>query len=293
MKQENLIELLQLPELSDPAHVIELEKIVRKYPYFQSARALFLKGLYHQNSFKYNTVLKETAAFTTDRGILFDFITSQNFKSISFIENQTDEIEKTNEADVVLTEIEIETNKIGFLENETLLTENNHQENEENKTLEDKLEIGKPLVFDTNETHSFEEWLKLTQLKPIHRVDVIPEESLNVANAKNTITNFTEKDLEVEKPAEISKKIALIDKFIEANPKITPKKEEISAPNILSQTQDSSQLMTETLAKIYLEQKKYQRAIQAYEILILKYPEKSYFFADRIEDIKKLQQNNS
>jgi hypothetical protein len=51
-------------------------------------------------------------------------------------------------------------------------------------------------------------------------------------------------------------------------------------------------LMTETLAKVYLEQKKYQKAIQAYEILILKYPEKSSFFANRISDIKILQQNN-
>ena len=51
--------------------------------------------------------------------------------------------------------------------------------------------------------------------------------------------------------------------------------------------------MTETLARVYLEQKKYQKAIQAYEILILKYPEKSSFFADRISDIKNLQQNNN
>ncbi len=42
----------------------------------------------------------------------------------------------------------------------------------------------------------------------------------------------------------------------------------------------------QTLAKVYLEQKKYQKAIQAYEILILKYPEKSSFFADRISDIQ-------
>jgi hypothetical protein len=51
--------------------------------------------------------------------------------------------------------------------------------------------------------------------------------------------------------------------------------------------------MTETLAKVYLEQKKYNKAIQAYEILILKYPEKSSFFADRINEIKNLQQNNN
>ena len=51
--------------------------------------------------------------------------------------------------------------------------------------------------------------------------------------------------------------------------------------------------MTETLARVYLEQKKYSKAIQAYEILILKYPEKSSFFADRISDIKIVQQNNN
>jgi hypothetical protein len=51
--------------------------------------------------------------------------------------------------------------------------------------------------------------------------------------------------------------------------------------------------MTETLAKVYLEQKKYNKAIQAYEILILKYPEKSSFFADQINEIKNLQQNNN
>ena len=58
-------------------------------------------------------------------------------------------------------------------------------------------------------------------------------------------------------------------------------------------SEDTSHLMTETLARVYLEQKKYSKAIQAYEILILKYPEKSSFFADRISDIKILQQNNN
>jgi hypothetical protein len=42
---------------------------------FQSARALRLKGLYNENSFKYNFALKVTAAHTNDRTVLFDFIT--------------------------------------------------------------------------------------------------------------------------------------------------------------------------------------------------------------------------
>jgi len=47
--------------------------------------------------------------------------------------------------------------------------------------------------------------------------------------------------------------------------------------------------MTETLAKVYLEQKKYRKAIQAFKILSLKYPEKSGFFADQIRAVKMLQ----
>src|SRR5690606_2153144 len=41
-----------------------------------------LKGLYSQNSFQYNYALKVTAAYTTDRSVLFDFITSDRFMTI-------------------------------------------------------------------------------------------------------------------------------------------------------------------------------------------------------------------
>ena len=107
-----------------------------------------------------------------------------------------------------------------------------------------------------------------------------------------------EKAEEVESPSEAEiekrKKNELIDKFIETSPKIPPIKNDIIISNIIFEPSnaDNSYIMTETLARVYLEQKKYQKAIQAYEILILKYPEKSSFFADRILDIKNLQQNN-
>mgnify|MGYP003965023165 FL=1 len=49
----------------------------------------------------------------------------------------------------------------------------------------------------------------------------------------------------------------------------------------------SEALMTETLAKVYLQQKNFKKALQAYHILSLKYPEKSGFFADQIRAINK------
>ena len=47
--------------------------------------------------------------------------------------------------------------------------------------------------------------------------------------------------------------------------------------------------MTETLAKIYFNQKKIKKAIYAYRILSLKYPEKSSFFANQIKKLQKKQ----
>ena len=85
----------------------------------------------------------------------------------------------------------------------------------------------------------------------------------------------------------------LIDKFIEKKPKIVPLKEAPSrAAQISSEPADTS-LMTETLARVYLEQKNYSKAIQAFKILILKNPEKSGLFADKIRAIEKLQENKS
>jgi hypothetical protein len=42
-----------------------------------------------------------------------------------------------------------------------------------------------------------------------------------------------------------------------------------------------------------VEQKNYDKAIQSYKILSLKYPEKSSLFADQIQEIKILQEKNN
>ena len=49
--------------------------------------------------------------------------------------------------------------------------------------------------------------------------------------------------------------------------------------------------MTETLAKVYINQGKFEEALKAYKILCLKYPEKISLFADQIKIIKKQIKN--
>jgi len=89
------------------------------------------------------------------------------------------------------------------------------------------------------------------------------------------------------------KNIDLIDRFIENNPSIKPIDKDLKPLKASKSSIENSGLMTETLAKVYLEQKKYNSAIKAYQILSLKYPEKSGFFADQIKKIEFLKINKS
>ena len=87
----------------------------------------------------------------------------------------------------------------------------------------------------------------------------------------------------------------LIDRFIRTNPRIKPSAGESTVSADFSRpSQDvvSGQVMTETLARIYVRQKKYARAVEAYRILMLKNPKKSGFFADRIRELEKLKDKN-
>jgi hypothetical protein len=53
------ISLINEPNIISDAQTLALEKVIDEFPFFQSARALRLKGLYNENSFKYNFALTE------------------------------------------------------------------------------------------------------------------------------------------------------------------------------------------------------------------------------------------
>ncbi|SDE78688.1 hypothetical protein [Epilithonimonas hungarica] len=89
-----------------------------------------------------------------------------------------------------------------------------------------------------------------------------------------------------QEPSKAKEKI--IDNFIETNPKISQLKEE-SNYVVKEKKDDISHLMTETLARLYTEQKLYSKAIKAYEILSEKHPEKKDYFEEKIEEIKDIR----
>ena len=108
---------------------------------------------------------------------------------------------------------------------------------------------------------------------------------------------FESPDYELETEDNISKGESLIDKFLSANPgpiRFENKTlDESSNIGEYERFEDSSdvddEMITETLALIFFEQKKYNKALDAFRKLSLKYPEKSVYFASRIEEIEKLK----
>ena len=87
----------------------------------------------------------------------------------------------------------------------------------------------------------------------------------------------------------VDEKFDLIDEFIKNSPKIKINNDYEVRSSFKTDQKIKDELITETLAKIYVNQEKFNKAIKAYEILSLKYPKKSSFFADQINDIKKLK----
>ena len=311
MNNKNFTYLLQNPEAVTPAETEGVKSIINQFPYFQSARAIYLKGLKNQESFQYNQELKTAAAYTTDRSILFDFITSDVFNQNEI--SQFIKINSEHVLDIDVTVEDISINKKVVIDETSQADINSNLEvldpalfqpkfrrqnlaafrldesepiekvTPETKTqeasAEDILSLGKPLEFDKKENHSFNEWLKLASFKTIIR-DKKPAK----------IESETEDIEQLER----RKKFKLIDEFITKNPKINPDRTYTPTHNIAkAQLIQPEELMTETLARIYVEQKNYKKAIQSYKILSLKYPEKSSFFAIQIRAVEQLQEQNN
>ena len=130
------------------------------------------------------------------------------------------------------------------------------------QSTEDALAIGKPLAFNKEEEHSFSEWLALSKVK---RIDRKPK-----SNTKQLIDKFIEKEISISKP----KKTTFFKPIDVAKESLV----------------ENNELVTPTLAKVYLEQGHYDKAILAYEKLSLKYPEKNSLFANQIKLINKLKE---
>jgi hypothetical protein len=248
MVKSEFIHILENPYKIGEQVLKDLEQIAYEYPYFQAANAILLKGYKNKGDYRYTNLLKKVAALTTDRSVLFEYITQIEF-SQEFAVNEIKFLDSENVSEETKI-LNITTDEI--VEKTPI---------KEEKVKENTIVLAKEL--------NFEQWIEILT-KGIQTID--------------------SKEVELPKSKKVISKFDRIDKFLNEKPKITPHKSNDINIDIAKQSvTENDSVMTETLAKIYVAQKKYTRAIKAYRILSLKYPEKSVFFADQIRAIKKIE----
>ena len=234
------------------------------------------------------------------------------WKPMSFVQNPLDsQIKKQNTetpktvAPVIVNEPEIIVNEVpsSIKEEITHEIEELIQESENIEPVEEiptvEIEEERPVLnvsFFSNDVVEVPTKTDIiTEETTLEKRDEETLEQSNIPNFVNTWQSWlkidrTEQPEEIAQPEKvIEKKAEIIDKFIEENPKISQLKEEVNFV-VKEKTDDISHLMTETLAKLYLEQRLYTKAIKAYEVLQNKYPERAEDFKAKIQEIKDLRQ---
>lgn len=251
MNTDRLLQLMRAPETMSPKDTDALYDIIRMNPGFQTAHLLLLYNLYRNDSAKFDTQLRESAIYIGDRKILFNLIHNMASSPASVTDNspQSVQVEK------VKTPEESSQELLDFDETTASFDPMAHV-----------------IEFDATAINSNETALEGNEEMMEFAEDVIGEPELE----NNADTNLTKNNL--------------IDQFIDSNPVFTPNRIDLSAEHedISEQSiKEPEELATETLALIYTSQKLFEKAIGVYEKLILKYPEKSTYFASRISDLRK------
>ena len=249
MASVNLQYWIQHPETLNKDTLYELRTLVARYPYSQTLRLLYLKNLYLLHDITFGGELRKAIIYVSDRRKLFYLIEGEKYALQPH--------KKPSLAEDALLEAEPSLDRTLSLIDAFLAT------------------VPEEVTGQTDFDYSADYTAYL----------LVDDEEKNIADAP-AIPKLRGQDL--------------IDGFIE-------KSESDSAIRLLSvseieeeQLQEENEVVTstgededdscftETLAKIYIKQQRYSKALEIIEKLSLKYPKKNAYFADQIRFLEKL-----
>jgi hypothetical protein len=278
----------------------DLEHLLEKSPYFQQAHLLLAKKYQLENNPKFDQQLQLAALYTQDRELLFKIFHEMPVKDNQLHPEPVSEvvIEPKRDKPELADELLVIEQPLEQIITPTFEPEAT-KETEPEQVKEPKPELIKEIEYDLiketeqpahsqflmDEPHLFGEWLQAFNKQTVNQPPAVEktademDEELNKLVLQNLPVNYLHELVEEE--TRYSKGL---DQFIEEQ--IEKHKQGYVKPK--AEKDIDPELITETMARVYEMQKKYQKAIKAYEILALKIPEKNDFFAARINYLKNI-----
>jgi hypothetical protein len=304
MNRSDFINMLEDKIQVNRQSIGEVYELIDIFPYFQSAHLLLLKGLLKNADVKFENQLRNSAIQVADREVLYYLLNRKPvavtnrekviYEETANIENRFDNqqtvIESANNSEQLISEIEKSSGVEEKEQPEDSLHRHSHSilissETENLETEEVMLVMDEEIIPDEDKIFYMDPGFSVPDYSDLLELDT--DQGKDLVSAANA--NAEE---QLVGDAGRNKKLIqseLIDKFISANPRIEPIKdpakvlsEDISKPL----TAREGGFVTETLARIYINQGYYSKAIDIYKELSLKFPEKSSYFASQIELVK-------
>lgn len=247
-----LSRLIQHPEELNRETLYDLRSLLALYPYYQTARLLMLQNLYLLHDPSFDEELRRAAIYITDRKVLFQMVEAVHYQLNKEVKEASQPTLHHNNAD-------------------------------RTKTLIDSF-LGS-IPSDVQDAEAPKE----RKRKPT------PTDA-----AVDYVAYLMETEDE-EKTDDTSRTMSLIDDFIEDGgfklpkveagadykPEYVPEIEQEEEGSTNEHTENSG-VFTETLARIYIKQGKYERAHQIIKRLYKQHPKKSVYYVDQLRFLEKL-----
>lgn len=247
MNLEDLYRFMEEPSLLTKESLPELQQIVDDFPYFHTARMLYLKNLAVLSDIRFGSELKKMAVYLPDRKKLFQLIEGDQYGLQETLRPETRD-EKED----------------GFSLIDAFLS-TKEKEEEPAKASEESL------LFQPSVSSDYLFWSLSSEE---NKIEVEPEsEPANQLRHHDLIDSFIKND-----------QLRMPGSGLDISSASAP----AEGPDEESSKSLEDSCLTETLARIYVKQKRYDKALQIIKNLSLKYPEKNIYFADQIRFLEKL-----
>ena len=265
-------ELTQHPEMLNRDTLYELRRITAEYPYYQPARLLLLKNLYLLHDATFDEELRRSAIYFTDRKILFNLVEAAHYrlkrKSPQSFNNVPDRRQVGSAENISSRTVSlIDT----FLS--SIPKEEDEKDGENENITKKETKHRKPTAADA--TVDYVAYLLATDFEELNDND----------------SNTDQQSLAQEPTMNGG---ALIDAFINNDGgRFNLQEEPEYHPEITTANEDGDsddELLTETMAGIYIQQRRYEKALEIMNRINSTTQKKSPYFEDQQRFLKKLIQ---